>query len=555
MNRLIPYVAAAVLAAGCASAPKGGGGPVADAGSYRVEKPSQAVIDPQYAVATPMEAPEDSGVVDLVIDEPWPTPSDWRQAAEEEAAEWPPRVATMPHQAIADQVSLRIPYLLPEEVEPPASETLPDDLSLTMGESPQVAETALLPEPTAAVMVADDAAELVAAIDPLHDVAYDLPVEVNEAVHTYLEYFQTRMRPTFSRYLIRSGRYIPAMKGIFREHGLPEDLVYIAMIESGFNPYAYSHARASGPWQFIATTGKRYGLRQDYWVDERREPLLATHAAARYFKDLYGRFGDWFLCMAAYNAGEGKVAVALKRTGATSFWELREAYALPQETRDYVPKYLAAAIIAKNPEEYGFYLEHHAPIDIQLVEVDGPTALSAIARAAEVPLEEIKFLNPQLRRGLTPPDKKPYKVAIPGSRTELFAANFPKIKAEEEALWAQKARSMGGGYLVRHKVRRGESLGLIAKKYGSTVRRIQSANKMGRSTLIRVGKTLLVPTGKQYAGSGGGKQVHYLVKRGDSLWKIAARYNVRLKDLMNWNGLKKSSVLRPGDRLLVKRRG
>jgi membrane-bound lytic murein transglycosylase D len=394
------------------------------------------------------------------------------------------------------------------------------------------------------------------ALDPLYDVSYDMPVEVNEAVRVYLEYFQTRMRPVFARYLIRSGRYIPEMKRIFREYGLPDDLVYVALIESGFNPYAYSRSSAAGPWQFITSTGQRYGLRIDYWVDERRDVDLSTRAAAHYFADLYQRFGDWLLALAAYNVGEGQVAVALQRTGATTFWQLREAYALPQETRDYVPKFMAAAIIAKDPQEYGFLVDWHEPMATDSVTVDGPTDLSAIARAAEVPLEEIKFLNPHLRRGLTPPDRKPYAVRIPTGTADVFAANFPRIETEEQGLWAKKARNMGSGYLVRHKVRGGESLSTIAAKYGAGVSRIQQANNMGHSTVIRSGQVLLVPVGRSYAGAGAGaeaavQKVRHRVERGDSLWKIAMRYNVSIKDLMAWNGLNAKSVLRPGDHLIV----
>lgn len=395
------------------------------------------------------------------------------------------------------------------------------------------------------------------AIDPLWDVPYDVSMEVNEAVHLYLEYFQTRLRPTFSRYLIRSGRYIPLMQDIFAEYGLPRDLVYVSLIESGFNPYAYSRARAAGPWQFIASTGKRYGLRYDYWVDERRDVVLATHAAAKYLTDLYQRFGDWYLALASYNAGEGNIAVALKRTGAETFWELREAHAIPQETRDYVPKFIAATLIAKNPEEYGFFVEEHAPMETDVATVEGATDLAAIARAVGVSEEEVQFLNPQLRRGMTPPDGKPYQVRIPAGSDELFAENFPGIREAEQSLWAKKAKEMGPVEFVRHRVRSGETLSVIARKYRTRVSSIQRANHMGRSTVIQAGRTLLIPTGRHYAGPSGGSggEVQHRVRRGDTLWKIAERYNVRLRDLMAWNGLSSKSVLQPGDRIIIKMGG
>jgi membrane-bound lytic murein transglycosylase D len=561
-THILTYLAPLVLlTAACASGPRGA--VFSDSVAPMADATPTPVLESGDVMLEPLEPRGEGGVVDLVIEEPWPIPADWQVAQEEADAAWPQ--VDEPARANVVQVSLRLPdRLLPSRILVETDSAYSPPLSMQTAGGPNApaipveGPPELIEEDLNAPneLASDDTSRVLAALDPLHDVSYDLPIEVNEAVHTYLEYFQTRMRPTFSRYLIRSGSYIPAMQEIFREYGLPEDLVYIAMIESGFNPYAYSHARASGPWQFIAATGKRYGLRQDYWVDERRNAPMATRAAASYFADLHARFGDWFLAMASYNSGEGRVANALKRNNMTTFWELREAHVLPQETRDYVPKFLAAAIIAKNPEEYGFFIEPHESTEVVMVEVNGSVALDAIARASELPLDEIKFLNPQLRRGLTPPDKKPYPVAIPKAKAEVFAANFPAIQAKEAELWAQKARSMGGGHLVRHKVRSGESLSVVAKKYGSTIKRIQRANKMGRSTVIRAGKTILVPTGKEYAAKNGDtKKVNYKVRRGDSLWKIAARYNVPLKDLMSWNGLKSNSILRPGDRLVVKTRG
>jgi membrane-bound lytic murein transglycosylase D len=496
------------------------------------------VVTPADPVVEEVEGGEDAGIVDLVVQEPWPAPGEWNPLT------GVPMDGEAPVEkgvALSAAVSLRFPEV---------------DGKGPLAIEPEVVGVPIGPVKPAWPAGATDGLPVHAADDPLDDVSYDMPIEVNEAVRVYLEYFQTRMRPTFARYLIRSGRYIPEMKRILRKRGLPEDLAYVALIESGFNPYAYSRSRASGPWQFIASTGKRYGLRQDYWVDERREVDRATEAAADYLSDLYRRFGDWLLAMAAYNAGEGQVASAMKRTGLTNFWELREAYALPQETRDYVPKFMAAAIIAKNPEEYGFQVAGHDPMNTEMVEVDGPTDLGAIAKATGVPLEEIKSLNPHLRRGLTPPDNKPFDVRVPAGTAERFAETFPAIKKEEEDLWARKASNLGSGYLVRHKVRRGESLSLIASRYRARVSNIQQANNMGRRTMIRVGQVLLVPVGRGYAAAdSGAKQVQHRVRRGDSLWKIAMRYNVRVKDLMAWNGLNPKSILRPGDRIIVKTGG
>ncbi len=524
--------------------------------------------------------PEDNGIVDLLVQEDsWPRPDDWQDIT------MSPEQPTLLGR-VDDQVSLRFSRVAAPStpVPPAANEPAVDqqvreaghDPVTTSLQSPDPTPLADTPDPvdaaatdnrtpdhtdlislmTPTTVPTAPAEPITASADPLSDVLYDVPVEVNEAVRVYLEYFQTRLRPTFARYLIRAGAYIPEMKAILRQHGVPEDMVYLAMIESGFNPYAFSRASASGPWQFIASTGKRYGLRQDYWVDERRDVTRSTHAAATYLTDLYARFGDWYLAMASYNVGEGRVANALKRVGGKTFWDLRNAYALPQETRDYVPKFLAAAIIGKSPESFGFFVETHPPRETTEVTVTGPTALTAIARAVNVPVEEIKFLNAQLRRGLTPPDHKPYQVRIPKGSELLFAANFPAIQAAEQELWAKKASNMGSGFLVRHKVRSGESLSTIAKRYGTRVSRIQRANKMGKKTMIRVGKVILVPSGRSYASNTNStKRITHKVRRGDSLWKIANRYKVRIKDLMVWNRLTSKSVLRPGDRIVIVSRG
>jgi membrane-bound lytic murein transglycosylase D len=487
--RKTPIALALLLAAGCAHMGHHAQAPADTDAALTAPADALPVVSPDEAAVEMVEGSEDAGIVDLVVQEPWPASADYTPPADPWSGEGPVEKGVAP----PAWVSLRFPEEHAETVpsvalvEPPGPEIGPP--TPWVGPQPDV-QARRIPPP------AKPGPRTGTALDPLYDVNYDMPIEVNEAVRVYLEYFQTRMRPVFARYLIRSGRYIPEMKRIFREYGLPDDLVYVALIESGFNPYAYSRSSAAGPWQFITATGKRYGLRVDYWVDERRDVDLATRAAARYLGDLYQRFGDWLLALAAYNAGEGQVALALDRTGASTFWELREAYALPQETRDYVPKFMAAAIIAKDPREYGFLVDNHEPMQTDTITVDGPTDLAAIARAAELPLEEVKFLNPQLRRGLTPPDKKPYPVRLPEGASPVFSANFPAIQEEEQGVWANKARNMGSGYLVRHKVRSGEVLSTIARKYGARVSNIQQANNMGHRTMIREGQVLLVPVGR-----------------------------------------------------------
>ena len=201
----------------------------------------------------------------------------------------------------------------------------------------------------------EDVAQIDESIDDAIDVKpYNIPMVLNDSVENHLEYFKTRGREVFQRWLDRSARYIPVMKDIFREKNLPEDLVYVAMIESGFNPYAVSWAKAVGPWQFMPATGKLYGLKIDWWIDERKDPIKSTQAAAEHLKDLHNLFGSWPLALASYNAGAGKVQRAVLRTRSEDFWDLKASRYIRKETKNYVPKYMAATIIAKNPEAYGF---------------------------------------------------------------------------------------------------------------------------------------------------------------------------------------------------------
>lgn len=258
--------------------------------------------------------------------------------------------------------------------------------------------------------------------------------EISEQVDSWIEHFSKTGAKHFRRYLERSGRYIPLMQEILQSHSLPNDLVYIALIESGFNPHARSRADAVGPWQFIASTGRRYGLRIDSWVDERRDPVKSTHAAARYLKDLYDEFHDWNLAMAAYNAGEGSVRGAIDESGSRDFWvhaDPRENY-LTAETRDYVPKYIAAKIIAKAPGKYGFGdIAYQRPHAYETVEIPSQTDLGVIATCAGVPLADIEELNHALKRGTTPPGAINYEIRIPNGKKEAFLVAYNNISKEE----------------------------------------------------------------------------------------------------------------------------
>lgn len=261
---------------------------------------------------------------------------------------------------------------------------------------------------------------------------FDIPIQINKQVRNYIYYFSTDRKEIFSRYLARSTRYLPMIKKIFAEYGLPEDLAYLALVESGFSNRARSSANAVGMWQFIKGTAIRYGLRVDTYIDERRDPEKATHAAAKYLLDLYKQFGSWYLAAASYNCGEGRVQKEIDRNlDAKSYWELVEKYSLPTETSNYVPQMIAATIIAKSPEKYGFRnIPYQPPLKYEQVKVSEPTSLQAVAVATGTSLEEIADLNPELIRKVTPPEYSAYLLKIPPGKKEAFLANIELARAQ-----------------------------------------------------------------------------------------------------------------------------
>ncbi|HEY6007228.1 MAG TPA: transglycosylase SLT domain-containing protein [Geobacteraceae bacterium] len=389
----------------------------------------------------------------------------------------------------------------------------------------------------------------------------DIPLTLNAKVDYFIRYFQGPGRTAFSRWLSRSERYIPMMREVLKKAGLPEDLVYVAMIESGFTPHAYSVAAAVGPWQFMSATGRNYALRIDGWIDERRDPLKSSVAAALYLKELYGIFNkDWYLAAAGYNAGENKILRAIDRYNSTDFWELAKGSYLARETKDYVPKLLAAAIIAKEPAKYGFAdVAYLPPIEFDTVTIPAQTDLELVARLCGVSYETIRELNPELRRWATPPDYPGYQLKLPKGHRERFETEYAKVP--EEKRYTERTVH------VRYRVRRGETLSQLARRFGTTPEEIATRNRLGKHPKLR-GKVLVIAAKAALLDSGEGKKPlamakshrdgkaftkYYTVKRGDTLPSLARRFNVSTRLLAVWNNLKGKMTLQAGRRIIVAR--
>ena len=325
---------------------------------------------------------------------------------------------------------------------------------------------------------------------------------------------------------------------------MPEELIYLAMIESGLNPKAYSKAKASGMWQFIYSTGKQYGLNRDWYMDERRDPVKATHAACKYLKDLYKRFDNWNLAIAAYNCGEGRVLRASKLHQTYDFWQL---HSLPRETRNYIPYFLSAAIIAKYPEKYGFKKETSDPFLYEIVELEKSADIAVLARVAGLKPSVLRDYNPELRQSATPTVEN-YPLKLPMGTKENFLSAWNAIPSDERF----------APQFIVHRVRYGESLWTISKKYNISIHDLAGVNKIRNKNRVKVGQKLNVPLkGGQIWGNNdnGGPPGHtkriYKVKKGDTLGQIAENFNTRASKIRRWNNMKYGShIIHPGKKNL-----
>lgn len=393
------------------------------------------------------------------------------------------------------------------------------------------------------------------------DQGYDVPIVVNEQVKAYVRLFQTSKWGVISRAFQRASRYLPMIREVFEEMGLPKDLINLAFIESAFNPWARSKANAVGIWQFIESTGRRYGLEVNRWIDERRDPEKATRAAASYLKNLFEMFGSWELALAAYNAGEQRIQAAVERQRTRDFWSLK----LPKETMLFVPAFMAMTIIAKDPERYGFSPPGEEPLQFERVTIEGPIDLRLIAKAAKTSLKVIRDLNPELTHWVTPPFKSGYDLKLPPGVKEEFLLAIAQIPADQRASFS------------RHRVKKGETLAKIAKRYRVSQPALAELNGLEPGERLQVGSSILLPFPAGQApsrtpsavslgrpspkpasdGAGPSKKLAYRhhVKKGESLWRIARAYDVSVEHLKRWNGLDGNDRLYPGQILLIAAQG
>jgi membrane-bound lytic murein transglycosylase D len=378
---------------------------------------------------------------------------------------------------------------------------------------------------------------------------FDIPMVVNDRVVFWLDFYSNRKRDFFRAGLERSGKHLERFQAIFREAGLPEDLVYLAHVESAFKTTAYSRAKARGIFQFIASTGRRYGLRIDGWVDERADPEKSARAAAAYLKDLYAEFGDWYLALASYNAGEGRIRSAIRRSGSRDFWRIAGTRYIRRETKNYVPAILAATMLAKDPEKHGLTYTPEPQVIYDTIAVEGAVDLQVLSRCGAFDIETLRQLNPALRRGQTPPGTTTALRVPPGTGATMLAA-LALVPPGERLLY------------VRHVVRRGDTLSVIAGRYGVSVGDIQLANRMGRRTTIHVGQELTIPTASGNAAelarsapapidAAVGEPMRYRVRRGDTLSAIARRFDTTPQAIASRNRIGVRSTIRVGQTLTV----
>ena len=423
------------------------------------------------------------------------------------------------------------------KLEDPDLEELPLETRLGITQNIPVPEIELSPDE---ILITAEEQE---AFDP-RDFKNSMALEQYEhypKVKKWIKYFKTKGRKSFQRYLDRGHYYKPTILKLLKQQGLPNELYYMALIESGFNTSALSSAKAMGIWQFIPATGKRYGLRIDRYVDERKDPIRATLAAASYLNDLKNVFDSWFLAMASFNMGETRNLNLIMLYKTRNYWVLSEQKRFPKETANYVPKFIAAYLLGENLEKHGFKTPsgEHMP-DLISISLPSPVKISDIAKKIGLSTKDIKKNNPHLHSNITPTYLDTYRIWFERAQTG------EKTLAKLDDITVLPRESISPGY---YRIRRGDTLGRIAKKFGLSVKTLKLMNGL-RSNRIVAGKKLLVSSAIKHETPDGKNYFKYTVRRGDSLFSLAKRYKTTVKHLKRINSLR-SSMIKVGQRIKI----
>jgi membrane-bound lytic murein transglycosylase D len=409
--------------------------------------------------------------------------------------------------------------------------------------------------------------------EDLQTAGHDIDIPLNDRVLSYVELFTGRLKGYLEEGMSRGAQFLPMIQDVFRAEGLPLDLAYVPLIESAFKPNALSRAKAKGIWQFMRGTALENGLQHDWYIDERSDPEKATRAAAKYLKTLYGMFDDWHLALASYNGGPGRVQRAMQRSGKSDFWGLsstKKRY-LPRETRDYVPLILAAVIIARNPAQYGMNIQPMEAPAIETITVSAAVDLRRVAEWAGTQVETIQELNPELRRWTTPLRATEYELKVPQGTASVVTERLAAMSSDELAP------------LTHYTVKKGETLLGVARKLGVTRSDLAEANYLSTKAALKSGQQLIVPrapslvlearndtttpardresdvvnasnapTRLAKVERAEAVRITHRVKRGESLFSIARRYDTTVESLKEWNRLR-GNTIQTGQRLTVYR--
>jgi membrane-bound lytic murein transglycosylase D len=371
------------------------------------------------------------------------------------------------------------------------------------------------------------------------EAAASIPIPDNRFVRNAVALFSGNLRSDIQTYLTRSAKYKKMIDRALTDAGLPKALAYLPVIESGYSPTLTSSVGARGVWQFMSETAREYGLRVDWWVDERADPERSTRAAALYLKDLYREFNDWPLTLAAYNAGPGRIRRALSTSGGATFWDLYEAAAIPKETRGYVPTFYATLLIASDPATYGFQLAQPDDPEIRRVEIEGPVSLGTIAEAAGVDPDMLRSMNPAFRRGVLPPGRS--AVRIPARAAETIASRAATLKNDDAEI-----------EVCSFTLREGDSLRRLARLMGVKVETLVAMNDLRSPDAAGAGDSVYLPVRARDLGAILQQQnIEYAVQKGDTLFSIAKKHNLTVEELRDLNDLPRGESLHRGQRLRV----